>query len=109
MSPQTQSHPEVGELTEDARKYVMRAEVLVDEKKPGDAIEQYAQAAKLAPFYPQDYYNMAVLSANLGKFKEAVSLMHAFIDLAPDAKNAREAADLTYKWEFMLERASGKQ
>ena len=103
------AHPEVGELTEDARKYVMRAEVLVDEKKPGDAIEQYAQAAKLAPFYPQDYYNMAVLSANLGKFKEAVSLMHAFIDLAPDAKNAREAADLTYKWEFMLERASGKQ
>jgi tetratricopeptide (TPR) repeat protein len=103
------AHPDVGELPEDARKYVMRGEVLVDEKHPGDAIQQYAAAARLAPFYPQDYYNMAVLSANLGKFKEAVSLMHAFLDLSPDAKNAREATDLTYKWEFMLEQASGKK
>lgn len=101
------AHPEVGELPEDARKFVMRGEVLVDAKKPADAIAQYAEAAKLAPFYPNNYYNMAVLSANQGKFKEAVQRMHAFLDLAPDDKRARDAKDLTYKWEFMLEQAKG--
>jgi tetratricopeptide (TPR) repeat protein len=103
------THPEVGELPEDSRKYVLRAEVLVDEKKPGEALEQFASARALAPFFAQTYYNMAVLSASTGRFKEAVGLMRAYLDLAPDAKNAREATDLIYKWEFQIERASGKQ
>ena len=103
------THPEAGELPEDSRKYVLRGEVLVDEKKPGEALEQYASARALAPFYAETYYNMAMLSASTGRFKEAVGLMRAYLDLAPDAKNAREATDLTYKWEFQIERASGKQ
>ena len=102
------AHPEVGELPESARKFVMRGEVLVDEKKPAEAIAQYAEASRLAPFYPNTYYNMAVLSASQAKFKEAVNLMHAFLDLAPDDQKAREARDLTYKWEFMIEQEKKK-
>ena len=35
--------------------------------------------------------------------------MAAYLELSPSAANAREAKDLIYKWEFMIERGGDKK
>jgi len=35
--------------------------------------------------------------------------MNAYLELSPAAPNAREAKDLIYKWEFMIERGADKK
>lgn len=103
------TRPELVELPEEARKYSMRVEVLVGEKKFDEALKEYQAVLDRAPFYPQAYYNMAVLSANVGKFSQAVGFMNSYLELYPGAQNVREAKDLIYKWEFMVERGADKK
>ncbi|MGQ9800630.1 MAG: hypothetical protein ACUVRL_03055 [Candidatus Saccharicenans sp.] len=103
------TRPELLELPEEARKYSMRVEVLAGEKKYDEALKEYQAVLDSAPFYPQAYYNMAVLSANVGKFSQANGCMNYYLKLYPGAQNAREARDLIYKWEFMLERGQNKK
>ncbi|HQM73974.1 MAG TPA: tetratricopeptide repeat protein [Candidatus Saccharicenans sp.] len=102
------SHPELTELPEEARKHSLRAEVLIKEKDLSGAVKEFDQALGLAPFCPVLYYNQAILLANLKQYNQAVERMKVFLLLAPEDQKAREAKDLIYQWEFMLERQAGK-
>lgn len=102
------SHPELAELPEEARKYSLRAEVLIKEQDLSGAVEEFNQALGLAPFCPVLYYNQAVLLAHLKQYNQAVEQMKIFLTLAPEDQKAREAKDLIYQWEFRLERQAGK-
>lgn len=103
------AHPELAELPEEARKYTLRGDVLVNEKDLNGAVNEYLTALDKAPFHPPAYYNLAVLSAGLNKFSQAVGYMNAYLDLAPSAQNVREAKDLIYRWEFQIERGEDKK
>ena len=103
------AHAELAELPEEARKYSLRGEVLVKEKNLEGALGEYTPALRAAPFCPALRYSAALLAADLGKFSQAIAHMNAFLELSPGAPNAREAKDLIYKWEFMIERAADKK
>ncbi|MBE0713004.1 MAG: tetratricopeptide repeat protein [Candidatus Aminicenantes bacterium] len=103
------AHPELAALPEEARKYSMRGEVLVKEKDLEGALGEYTSALRAAPFCPSLRYDAALLAAELGKFSQAIMHMNAFLELSPAAPNAREAKDLIYKWEFMIERSADKR
>lgn len=103
------AHPELGALSEEARKYSLRGEVLVKEKDLEGALGEYGLALRAAPFCPALRYDVARLTAELGKFGQAITHMAAYLELSPAAANAREAKDLIYKWEFMIERGGDKK
>lgn len=103
------AHPELGELSEEARKYSLRGEVLVKEKDLEAALGEYSSALRVAPFCPSLRYDVARLAAEVGKFRQAIAQMTAYLELSPGAANAREAKDLIYKWEFMIERGGDKK
>ena len=103
------AHPELAALPEEARKYSLRGEVLVKEKDLEGALGEYTSALRAAPFCPSLRYDAALLAAELGKFSQAIMHMNAYLELSPAAPNAREAKDLIYKWEFMIERGADKK
>lgn len=103
------SHADLMELTEEARKYSLRAEVLLEEKKPSEALDEYETALGLAPFSPRLHYAIAILSADLEKPAKAIGHMKDYLDLYPGAPNAREAMDMIYKWEFKIEKEAEKR
>ena len=103
------AHPELAELPEEARKYSLRGEVLVKEKNLEGALGEYTPALRVAPFCPTLRYSAALLAADLGKFSQAITHMNAFLELSPGVPTAREAKDLIYKWEFMIERGADKK
>jgi tetratricopeptide (TPR) repeat protein len=103
------AHPELAALPEEARKYSLRGEVLVKEKDLVGALGEYISSLRAAPFCPTLRYDAALLAAELGKFSQAIMHMNAYLELSPAAPNAREAKDLIYKWEFMIERGADKK
>jgi tetratricopeptide (TPR) repeat protein len=101
-------HPALAELPEDARKYALRGEVLAKEGALGEALEQYRQALRLAPLSPRLHHDIAEVQGRLEAYRQAIASMNAYLELSPDAPDARAARDDIYRWEFALERASKK-
>lgn len=100
------SHPDLIEPPEETRKLTLQAEVLMGEKKPAEALDKYEAALGITPFSPKLHHDAAVIAAGLQKYGQAVSHMNAYLELMPDAADARDAKDLIYKWEFMKEQGA---
>ncbi len=96
--------PYLMELPEESRKYALRAEVMTKEGKFDEAVKEYKEAIKIAPFYPLLYRAIALNYAELKDYKKAIENMNTYIELYPDAFDVREAKDEIYKWEFMMEK-----
>lgn len=93
-------------LPEEARKHAIRAEELVKMGKFYDAAKEYEDAIKIAPYIPLLYYNLALVYAETGWTGSGVAVgwMKAYLDLVPDAPDARAGQDKIYKWELMREK-----
>jgi tetratricopeptide (TPR) repeat protein len=90
-------------VSEEQRKYIVQANVLNQQKDYAGAIDLYLKAIDLDPVaYPGAYFNLALLSAQLHRFKLAISYMKQYLLLVPDAKDARSAQDKIYEWEIMM-------
>lgn len=63
------------------------------------ASERFADALKLAPWWPQGHFNLALIYGELGLNARAAGEMRRYLRLAPDAANARQAQDKIYEWE----------
>ncbi|MCS7164319.1 MAG: tetratricopeptide repeat protein [Thermodesulfovibrio sp.] len=97
-------YPHLFTLPEEARKLVIRAEAFTSEGKFEKAIEEYKKALKFSPFFPALYKALALNYAQLRDYKLAIKNMNLYLELYPDAPDARAAKDEIYKWEFELER-----
>jgi tetratricopeptide (TPR) repeat protein len=100
--------PSLAELPEEARKHALRGDVLINDGRFGEALTEYAAAVKLAPFNPPLHFNTALIHGQLKAYREAVKSMNVYLQLLPDAPNARAAKDEIYKWEFALEQEGKK-
>ncbi|MGC9056547.1 MAG: hypothetical protein ACP5J6_06780 [Candidatus Saccharicenans sp.] len=97
------AHPEFREMPEEARKYYVRSEVMNREGKFLESLTECRKALKIAPLSPDLYKALALNCAKLEKFKLAVANMNIYLELFPDAPDARAAKDLIYQWEYLLE------
>ena len=86
-------------ITEDIRRFQVMAVSAVQEKRFGDAANDYIKALKIAPWWPQGHFNVAILMGQLHYYDEAIDHMKKYLMLVPDAPNARAAQDQIYKWQ----------
>jgi tetratricopeptide (TPR) repeat protein len=92
-------------VSEEQRKYIVQANALNRLKDYDGAIKLYLKAVDLDPVaYPNAYFNLAMLSAQLHWFDSAISYMKQYLLLVPDAKDARSAQDKIYEWEIMMKK-----
>lgn len=108
VAPFLKKKPQFIEIPEEARKYTLRAEVLLQEKKIDEALKEYQKALQVAPLVPQLYYSAAMVLGELKNYRLAINYMNIYLELYPEAPNLRQIKDEIYKWEFMLEREGRK-
>ncbi len=86
-------------LPEEANRYKVQAEGAVRDKEFYDAADFYAEALKIVPWWPAGRFNRALVLGETGEYGEAIREMKHYLQLVPDAPNARAAQDKIYDWE----------
>lgn len=97
-------NPSLAELPEEGIRYTLRAEILLKDGKFEESLSEFNSAIKVAPFFPQLYYNKALVYGELKNYKSAKRYMDIYMDLSPDAPNSRQVKNKIYEWELMIER-----
>ena len=87
--------PGVGEAV---RPYKVAAELAVKDKRFWDAADEFERGLALAPWWPQGNFNLALVYGELRAYSRAARYMQRYLDLMPDAANARAAQDKVYEW-----------
>ena len=86
---------------------MVRGEAAVEMAKSsgeyGQAIQEFQEAARLAPNWPAPYYDPGLAQEKAGKFREAVASLKRYLQLAPNAPEADAVRTLVYKLEFKAE------
>ena len=91
-------HPYLAELPEEARKYALRGDVFIKDGRFEDALREYRTALGLAPFNPKLHFNAALVCGQLKNYRQAIDDMTIYLQLSPDAPDARAAKDQIYQW-----------
>jgi len=94
--------PKLSELPEEARKYALMGDMLTKQGKFADAAKEYRKAVQAAPYIARLYFNTAMIYGELKRYPQAIRHMKTYLNLAPEAPNARAAKDQIYRWEFMM-------
>lgn len=94
-------------VSEGARRHMARGQAAVEmAKSPEDyeqAIKEFQQAARLAPNWPDVYYNLGLVQEKAGKFKDAAGSLRQYLKLAPNSPDAEAVRTLADKLEFKAE------
>jgi tetratricopeptide (TPR) repeat protein len=92
-------------LSEDARRFKVQAEFAVRDKNYPLAVELYGKALRIDPWWPQGHFNRALVLAESHYYLAArgsVREMKRYLDLQPDAPDARAAQNKIYEWELQI-------
>lgn len=90
-------------ISEEQRKLIVQANLANDEKMYEQAIELYYKSLQFNEFnYPQGYYNIALIAAQLEDYPLAIFNLKKYLILDPNAEDARRAQDKIYEWEFKI-------
>jgi len=90
-------------VSEEQRRFIVQANSFNEQKDYYKAIELYHKAITIdQTSYPAAYSNLALLSAQVSNFYEAIFYMKKYLMLEPDADDARSAQDKIYLWEARL-------
>ena len=103
------ANPLLAEIPETARKFALRAEIMLKEGNLEEAITENKKAISAAPYIASLYYNMALIKSQLEKYADAIKYMQIYVKAQPNAPNIRQAKDEIIKWEFQLERKKEKK
>ncbi|MEW6672146.1 MAG: tetratricopeptide repeat protein [Thermodesulfobacteriota bacterium] len=91
-------------VSEEQRKLIVQANALNQIKNYNGAVDLYLKAVELDPVsYPGAYFNLALLSAQLERYNQAIAYMRQYLLLVPEAPDARSAQDKIYEWEIMMQ------
>ena len=91
-------------VSEEQRKYIVQANVLNQQKMYEKAIELYSKAVEIdQTAYPAAYSNLALLSAQTGRYSTAIYYMKKYLLLEPESADARSAQDKIYEWEILMQ------
>jgi len=109
----TQTMKPAPTISEEARKYFVKAATIQKEAKEANsyelAVTAYNQALLIAPWWPEAYYNLSLALETLGRFDEAVGALKLYLLANPGADEAREAQDRVYALEARKEMAQAEE
>jgi len=99
-------------IPEEARRHFVRGTALFkDAKSPDDyklVVDEFTQAANLAPWWPEARYNLALAQEAEGDYDKAIENLKLYLQFKlPDA-DARAAQDKMYTLEARQEKAKDK-
>jgi hypothetical protein len=86
-------------LPGDVQRFRVAAEDAFKNKKFQEAAEYYEQGLAVEPLWPQGQYNAALLEGELLWYGMAAFHMKRYLELVPDAANAKAALEKMYLWE----------
>jgi tetratricopeptide (TPR) repeat protein len=89
-------------VSEEVRAARVQAENAFKEKRLKDATTHYEEGLKNDPLWPEGYFNAALIYAELGDYDKAIWHMRAYVELVPDAPDARTGRDQLYVWQDKL-------
>lgn len=91
-------------VSEEARRHFDYGMAAIEmAKSPADyeaAIKEFEQATKLAPDWPDAFYNLGLAQEGVEKFADAARSYRQYLRLAPDADDAEEIKSLINKLEY---------
>ncbi len=86
-------------LSEDVRQFRVQAEDAFQKKEFEKAAECYEQGLAIEPLWPDGQLNAALLYGELEMNAWAVLHMKRYLELCPDAEDAKKCRDQMYIWE----------
>lgn len=86
-------------LTDEADRHRILAENAIAEKNPQSALNHYESGLESDPLWPQGWYNAAVLSAELKNYDDAADDMRHYLEMMPDAPDAKAAREQMIIWQ----------
>lgn len=92
-------------ITEEVHRFSIQAEAMVSEKNFSEAAALYEKGLDLLPWWPEGRFNRATVLGEIGEYETAIDDMKRYLELVPDAPDARSAQDQIYKWEALLGRS----
>jgi len=92
------AHPKPA-ISEELRRFTVMADTAVADKRFSDAANDYLDGLKLAPWWPEGQFNVALVLGEIHYYDEAVEHMKNYLLLVPNAPDARSAQDKIYAWE----------
>jgi hypothetical protein len=95
--------PQKPPLPEDVRRFKMAAEDAVRKKDFDKAADYYEQGLAVEPLWPDGQLNAALAYGELDLDALAVFHMKRYLELSPDAENAKKYRDQLSIWEEMPE------
>jgi len=90
------------EMPEEAHRHQVLAENAYQAKDIAKTIAEYEAALRAYPLWPEGHYNLATLAGEIGGrpgYDIAIFHMKSYLELAPDAPDARAAKDSIIVWE----------
>lgn len=87
------------EMPENARRYAVQAVNATVEQNYNKSIELWGKALSITPYNPIAFYNLALIWEFKNNYNNAVTYMKKYLQLSPDAEDARNAQDKIYLWE----------
>jgi tetratricopeptide (TPR) repeat protein len=86
-------------LSAETERQRILAENAIQEKNLDDAIEHYESGVEAQPTWPAGWYNLALIYAEQKNYADAADRMKHYLELAPDAPDAKDARTQMIIWE----------
>ncbi|HUT34358.1 MAG TPA: tetratricopeptide repeat protein [Planctomycetota bacterium] len=94
-------------VSDEAKRHFDRGMAAVEMAKSpedyGAAIKEFEQAVRLAPDWPDAYYNLGTVQATANKYSAAIANLKQYLRLAPNAADVAAVKTLINKLEFKAE------
>jgi hypothetical protein len=85
--------------TEEIRKFQIQVDTAVSDKDFVSAENILSHGIAEAPWWPPFHFNRALILGQLDEYDHAIVEMQRYLQLVPDAPNARAAKDKIYAWQ----------
>lgn len=96
-------------VSEEARRFAIRGQTAAREAKGeadfSEAAREFAKALRLAPWWAESYFNLAVAQEKAGQFAAAIRSLKLYLLAAPDATDSGKVKDQIYALEYRQEKA----
>jgi tetratricopeptide (TPR) repeat protein len=86
-------------LSPEADRARILAENALKEKNLDSAVEHYESGLEVQPMWPAGWFNLALIYAEQNNYADATDRMKHYLELAPDAPDAKDAREQMIIWE----------
>jgi tetratricopeptide (TPR) repeat protein len=103
-------------IPDEAQRYFFGSQAALQEWKDkgdiaklDDAIEQLNEALRIAPWWPEAYFNRGLLLEDRGRYADAVENLKLYLLAAPGASDATQVQQKIYMLEYKAREAQAQK